>query len=303
MRRGVMQGTSSAFEAKAYPYWFAAPATLIFTVFFVLPAALGLWLSFTNASTLSRRQDFVGLANFQLLLVDNGPAFLGALTNQFTYAIITTLGKTVIGVALAFFLNRAFIGRNVVRALVYVPIMFSTIVVGIVFGFILGNDGLVNQALRSIGLSFVAQDWLGNFELALYAVSAIDIWMGVGWTVVLVLAALQGVPQELLESAEVDGANSWQRAWSVSIPIVAPTIGLAALLTMIAGLKSFEIIYATTGGGPGRATEVLTTFLARALGTTNLGYASAISFVQFAIITTVAFLIHTANRRIEARNS
>lgn len=290
-------------EAKAYPYWFGAPATLIFTLFFVLPAAFGLWLSFTNASTMSQRQEFIGLANFELLLVDNGPAFLGAFSNQVGYALLTTIGKTGIGVLLAFFLNRAFLGRNVLRAIVYMPIMFSTIVVGIVFGFILSNDGLLNTFLTNVGLGFAAQDWLGNFDLALISVSGIDIWMGVGWTVVLVLAALQGVPSELLESAEVDGANRWQRATAVSLPIVAPTIGLAALLTLISGLKAFEIIYATTGGGPGYATEVMTTFLAKALGTTNLGYASAISFVQFAAITLIAFLIHLVNRRIEARMS
>lgn len=290
-------------EGKAYPYWFAAPATLIFSLFFVLPAVFGLWLSFTNASTMSRRQDFIGLDNFELLLVDNGTAFFGALSNQVVYAVLTTIGKTVIGVLLAFFLNRAFLGRNVLRAIVYMPIMFSTIVVGIVFGFILSNDGLLNSFLSNIGLGAVTQDWLGNFDLALFSVAGIDIWMGVGWTVVLVLAALQGVPTELLESAEVDGANPWQRATAVSLPIVAPTVGLAALLTLISGLKAFEIIYATTGGGPGYATEVMTTFLAKALGTTNLGYASAISFVQFAIITLIAFAIHLINRRIEARTS
>lgn len=303
-RRGAHTRKRAGFtaEAHAYPYWFAAPATAIFTLFFVLPAALGLWLSFTNASTMSRRQDFVGLANFELLL-DNGPAFFGALSNQFVYALLTTIGKTGIGVLLAFYLNRAFFGRNLLRAVVYMPIMFSTIVVGIVFGFLLRYDGLVNEFLRNVGLDVLAQDWLGNFDLALISVSAVDVWMGVGWTVVLVLAALQGVPQELLESAEVDGAGRWARATMVSLPLIAPTIGLAALLTFIAGLKGFEIIYATTGGGPGHATEVMTTFIAKALGTTNLGYASAVSFVQFAIITLAAFLINIVNRRIEARTS
>lgn len=304
MGRGVTtKRRSGAIEAKTYPYWFAAPATVIFTAFFVLPAALGLWLSFTNASTLSSRQDFIGMDNFALLFGANGEAFLAALGNQFGYALLTTIGKTGLGVLLAFFLNRAFLGRNVLRAIVYMPIMFSTIVVGIVFGFILAHDGLLNSFLRSIGLGFLTQDWLGDFDLALFSVSAIDIWMGVGWTVVLVLAALQAVPAELLESAEVDGAGRFQRAIHVSLPVVAPTIGLAALLTLISGLKAFEIIYATTGGGPGHATEVMTTFLAKALGTTNLGYASAVSFVQFAVITVIALAINLINRRIEARMS
>ncbi len=288
--------------ARAYPYWFLAPATVIFGAFFVLPALLGMWLSFTNASTVASRQDFVGLDNFRLL-VRNGPAFLGALGNQLLYAAATTIGKTGIGVLLAFFLNRAFVGRNALRALVYMPIMFSTIVVGIVFRFILAGDGLLNDVLRGVGLGVLARDWLGSFELALWSVSAIDIWMGVGWTVVLVLAALQGVPEELIESAKIDGANKWRQATQVSLPIIMPMVGLAALLTTISGLKSFEIIYATTGGGPGRSTEVMTTFIARALGTTNLGYASAVGFVQFVVITVIALVINRVTRRVEGNQS
>lgn len=288
--------------ARAYPYWFLAPATVIFGAFFVLPALLGMWLSFTNASTVASRQDFVGLDNFRLL-VRNGPAFLGALGNQLLYAAATTIGKTGIGVLLAFFLNRAFVGRNALRALVYTPIMFSTIVVGIVFRFILAGDGLLNDVLRGVGLGVLARDWLGSFELALWSVSAIDIWMGVGWTVVLVLAALQGVPEELIESAKIDGANKWRQATQVSLPIIMPMVGLAALLTTISGLKSFEIIYATTGGGPGRSTEVMTTFIARALGTTNLGYASAVGFVQFVVITVIALVINRVTRRVEGNQS
>ena len=288
--------------ARAYPYWFLAPATAIFGAFFVLPALLGMWLSFTNASTVASRQDFIGLDNFRLL-IRNGPAFLGALGNQVIYAASTTIGKTGIGVVLAVFLNRAFVGRNALRALVYMPIMFSTIVVGIVFRFILAGDGLLNDVLRGVGLGVLARDWLGSFELALWSVSAIDIWMGVGWTVVLVLAALQGVPEELIESAKIDGASRWRQATQVSLPIVMPTVGLAALLTTISGLKSFEIIYATTGGGPGRSTEVMTTFIARALGTTNLGYASAVGFVQFAVITVIALGISRVTRRVEGNQS
>ncbi len=301
--RTTRQIRASSFESRSYPHWFLTPATLIFSVFFVIPALFGLWLSFTNASTLSNQQEFIGLANFELLFKDHGPEFFGAMGNQFLYAIITTTGKTVLGVALAFLLNDAFRGRNFVRAIVYMPIMFSTIVVGIIFGFILSQEGLFNSFLDKIGLGFLAEDWLGNFDLALYSVTAIDIWMGVGWTVVLVLAALQGIPADLIEAAEIDGANALQRAFKVKIPMIIGTIGLAALLTIISGMKAFEIIYATTGGGPGHATQVLTIFIAKALGTTNLGYASAASLVQFLLVTILALIINFITRKIEARNS
>jgi len=290
----------SAFQSRVYPHWFLLPVAAIFTIFFVVPAAFGLWLAFTNASTLSTRQDFIGFDNFALLLVDNRDAFFGSIVNQIIYAIVTTIGKTGIGVALAFLLNRAFRGRNFVRAIVYLPIMFSTIVVGIVFNFILAQKGLLNQLLDSIGLTTLTQDWLGSFDLALYSVAGIDIWMGVGWTVVIVLAAIQAIPGDVIESAELDGANGWQLTFRIKIPFIMHAIGLATLLTFVSGMKAFEIIYATTGGGPGHATEVMTTFISKALATTNLGYAASASFVQFALICTIAFVINYIVKRLEA---
>lgn len=284
--------------ARVYPLWFLVPVTGIFTIFFVLPAALGLWLSFTNASTLSSRQDFIGLRNFELLFTGGGSAFLQSIGTQITYALVLTIAKTVIGVALALLLNRAFRGRNGVRAIVYMPMMFSTIVVGIAFYVILGQDGIFNEFLRAIGLGAFTEDWFGNFDTALYAAAAVETWMGVGWTVVIVLAALQAVPEEILEAAKLDGANSFQLTRHITIPFISHAIGLTALLSFIGGMKAFEVIYATTGGGPGSATEVMTIFIAKALSTTNLGYASAASFVQFALITTIALLINGLTRRI-----
>jgi raffinose/stachyose/melibiose transport system permease protein len=285
--------------ARTYSRWFLAPALAIFSIFFVLPAALGLWLSFTNASTLSDRQDFIGLDNFRLLQ-DNADVFLGTLRNQVIYAVLVTIGKTVIGVALAFLLNRAFRGRDVVRAIVYMPIMLSTIVVGILFTFLLAQDGLLNDFLGAIGLTGLTQDWLGSFDVALYAVAGVDVWMGVGWTVVIVLAAIQAIPAEIIEAGQIDGANAWQLTTRIKIPSIMHAISLAGMLTFVTGLKAFEIIYATTGGGPGHATEVMTIFVQQALGTTNLGYASAAAFVQFALIAAIAAVINAFIRRTGA---
>lgn len=287
---------------KVYSRWFLVPALAIFSVFFVLPAVVGLWLSFTNASTLSDRQAFIGLDNFRLL-GDNADVFLGDIRNQVVYAVLVTVGKTVLGVALAFLLDRAFRGRDFVRAVVYMPIMFSTIVIGILFGFLLSQDGLLNRFLDGIGLSALAQDWLGSFDVALYAVAGVDIWMGVGWTVVIVLAAIQGIPRDIIEAGQIDGAGAWQLATQIKIPYIMHAISLAALLTFITGLKSFEIIYATTGGGPGHTTEVLTIFVQKALSTTNLGYASAAAFVQFALVAAVALVVNAVIRRLGANQA
>lgn len=289
-------------DARVYPRVFLVPAILVFTVFFLFPAALGLWLAFTDASTLSRSQDFVGLRNFELLFVQNVGALFNSVGLQILYAIVVTVLKSVIGVCLAFLLNRAFRGNHALRTIVYLPMMLSTIVVGSTFYFILANDGPVNQLLRSVGLGLFTQDWFGNFDLAIYAVAIVDMWMGVGWTMVIVLAALQAIPKELIEAAELDGASGWKLARHVKLPYIMHAITLTSLLSFVAGMKAFDIIIATTGGGPGTATTVMSIFMMKALSTSNLGYASAVAFAQFTLVTLIALVLNgIINNRMKAR--
>lgn len=284
-----------------YPRWFLLPATLVFTLFFITPAVLGLWLSLTDATVLTQKVNFVGLAQYQLLFGEEREKFLQALTNNLLFAVLDTIAKTGLGVALAFLLNRAWRGRTVVRAIVYLPIMFSTIVIGILFTYILHSDGLVNTALTKIGLGVLAKDWLGDFGLALYSVVGIDTWMGVGWTVVLVLAALQAIPNDVIEAARLDGAEGWQLTFRIKMPFIAHAVNLALLLTFISGMKVFDIVFASTGGGPGNSTEVLATYLQKSMSSGSLGFPAAVSVVQFVLITILAFIINRIARRTEAR--
>lgn len=295
MRAAVTRGGQRG-VVHTYRYAFLIPAVGVFTVFFLLPAFFGMYLSLTDASTYVPDTHFAGLKNYRLL--GNDASILwNATRNQFAFAFCVTVGKTVLGVAIAFLLNRAFRGSRLVRVVVYLPIMFSTVVVGLLFDFILKSDGPLNVLLRPFGL---ARDWLGSFDLALYSVTAVDTWMGVGWTVVLVLAALQAVPAELIESAQIDGASPVQVARHIKIPFIRHAISLAALLTFISGMKAFDMIYATTGGGPGTATEVLTSYVYKQLNTGALGYAAAVNVVQFVLITAVALVINRFVRRMEA---
>ncbi|MFB7215592.1 carbohydrate ABC transporter permease [Streptomyces sp. NPDC056255] len=304
IRRGEAQrrsrigaaGTTRSGVIHTYRYAFLVPAVTVFTVFFLLPAFFGMYLSLTDASTYVPDTHFVGLANYRLMAGDSSVLW-NATWNQFLYAACVTVGKTGLGVAIAFLLNRTFTGAKVLRVVVYLPIMFSTIVVGLLFGYILKADGPLNTLLTPFGLD---QNWLGSFDLALYSVTAVDTWMGVGWTVVLVLAALQAVPQELIESAHLDGAGAWQTARHIKVPYIRHAINLAALLTFITGMKAFDMIYATTGGGPGTATEVLTSYVYKQLNTGALGYASAVNVVQFLLITSVALVINRFVRKMEA---
>lgn len=286
-------------RTRIYPTYFLAPALIIFTIFYIIPAFVGLGLSLTDVKLTSSEMNFVGLQNYYTLFSATGQ-FIPAVVHQFLFAFLVTLGKTGIGIILALFMDQRFIGRDFLRALVYAPIMISLVVVGMVFNFLLDSDGIVNHFLTFVGLGSLARPWLGDFNTALATVAAIDVWIGVGWTVVIVLAALQSVPQDALEAAKIDGAGPLRTIFSIKLPLVAHAINLALLLTFISGMKAFDIIYATTGGGPGRATEVISTFIAKQLVTGSLALPAAASFAQFILITVLAFFINFLIRRNEA---
>ncbi|CAI6039799.1 carbohydrate ABC transporter permease [Cohnella sp. JJ-181] len=289
-----------AYKKTYYPVYYLIPILLIFTVFYLSPALLGLLYSLTDASIKTSGIRFVGLENYRLLFSDGG-AFFVSIWNQFKFAILDALGKTAIGLLLALLLNRKFRGNHFLRAMIYVPIMFGTIMIAIIFNYILSYDGFLNNLLSGIGLSALTRDWLGSFELAMYSVIAVDIWVGVGWSMLLILAALQSVQKELIECAEIDGATPLARFFHITLPSIAGTLNLSFLLSIISGLKAFDIIYAMTRGGPGHATEVMSTFLVKSMSAGSIGYPAAISVLQFIVITTAAMIIsYFSNRRESA---
>lgn len=289
----------NAYKKKMYPVYLLIPILLIFTVFYLSPAALGLFYSLTDASVTTAGVHFVGFENYRTLFSDSGD-FLISIWNQFKFAILDALGKTAIGLLLALLLNRRFVGNHFLRAMVYIPIMFGVVMVALIFNFILSFDGFLNTFLTTIGLSGLTVDWLGSFSLALYSVIGVDIWLGVGWSMMLILAALQSVSKDLLECAEIDGAGTFRKFMSITLPSIASTLNLSILLSVISGLKAFDIIYAMTRGGPGHATEVMSTFLVKSMSSGSIGYPAAISVIQFLIITVVAFGINAFMNRKEA---
>ncbi|WP_313636776.1 sugar ABC transporter permease [Paenibacillus sp.] len=289
----------NAYKKKTYPIYFIIPILVIFTVFYISPAVLGLFYSLTDASIQTSGVHYVGIENYRTLFSDS-EAFLISIWNQFKFAILDAFGKTVIGLLLALLLNRKFRGNNFLRALIYIPIMFGVIMVAMIFNYILSYDGFLNTFLNSVGLSGLTNDWLGSFSLAMYSVLGVDIWLGVGWSMMLILAALQSVSKDLLECAEIDGAGSFRKFISITLPSISSTLNLSILLSVISGLKAFDIIYAMTRGGPGHATEVMSTYLVKSMSSGSIGYPAAISVIQFLIITLVALAINSFTNRKES---
>lgn len=288
------------YKRKNYPVIYLIPILLIFTVFYVSPAILGLLYSLTDASIKSSGVTFVGLENYKLLFSD-GADFFFSIWNQFKFAILDALGKTIIGLLAALLLNRRFKGNHFLRALIYLPIMFGTIMVAIIFNYILSYDGFLNGFFEAVGLHGLVNDWLGSFTLAMYSVIAVDVWVGAGWSMLLILAALQSVPKEVIECSDIDGAGAFTKFFQITLPYIMGTLNLSFLLSIISGLKAFDIIYAMTRGGPGHATEVMSTFLVKSMSSGSIGYPAAISVIQFIIITVVAMIITYFNNRKESQ--
>lgn len=273
-RRTVRVGLAS--RQAVIAYIFLAPALIYFTIFFFYPIVLEFWASMQSTTA------FVGLGNYLQAFQDARVWETFKVTLLFAAGV--TLLNVVIGLALALLLDLPLRGRVVFRAIFMVPYMTSMIIVGLMWRNILDPQiGILNRLLLVLGLP--AQDWLTNYQFALPAVIGITIWQGVGYTMVLFLAGLQGIPREYYEAAHVDGAGGLERFRFVTLPLLAPTTLFVVIIGVINSLQAFAQAFVITQGGPADATRFYVFHVYNvAFNENNLGYASALSFVMFLVI-------------------
>jgi raffinose/stachyose/melibiose transport system permease protein len=200
---------------------------------------------------------WVGLDNYVRLFTQDA-VFWTAFRNSVVWVILSLVLPTGIALLLALGLNRKMIGRNLMRAVFYIPAVFASITVAAMWRWIYNPTlGAVNQFLEAVGLGAWTQSWLGDPQFALGSIFVANIWQAVGFSMVLFLAGLQTVPVELIEAAKLDGANAWQRFRAVTIPALRPTTIVVIILTIINSLKVFDLVVGMTGGGPAQSTQVL----------------------------------------------
>ena len=272
-------------------YGFIGPALLVLASFIVYPVGYSIWLSFHEWSGYATAWGpFVGLDNYRGLLADE--VFWTATKNSLVFVAVRTPLEVGIAFGLALVLNRRMRGRSLLRTLFFVPVVMSLIVVTIIFQRIYeANTGLLNACLRGIGLEALAHPWLGDPATALPAVIAVSIWKNVGFSLVILLAGLQGLPREVIEAARVDGASEAQVTARIVTPLMRPILAIAALLSIIGGLKVFDLVFIMTRGGPTYSTEVLATMLYReAFELNHMGTASAIAVLLVALVLGTARL-------------
>lgn len=265
---------------------FAAPGLLVYTVFLVYPAVRSLWLSFTSWDGISPDQHFVGLANYVKMAHD--PVVRTAVCNNLVWAVVTIVVPIVAGLALATLLHGSVRARAVLRTVFYMPAVLPLVSVGTMWGWLYDPGGAIDAALRAVGLGSLAHGWLGDSSTALWASMVPACWVRVGFPMLLYLAALQGLPKELYESAATDGAGPWQRFWHVTLPGLRNTHYIVLALSLIDALKVFDLIFAMTNGGPGNSTQVLGSWMYfNVFQSYQAGYGTAMAV----LITVVALAV------------
>lgn len=280
------------------------PALTLLTAFVFLPIVLNFIYALFRWSSFSTQWDFVGLANFARLLSDE--TVWVAFKNNLWYAVISLVFQVGGSMLIAALLEEKWMRRSqpFFRTVYFLPSMISLTVVGILWQTIYSPVfGIVNPLLEKLGLGMLATDWLGNTRTAVFAVIAVSQWQYFGYTMVLFLVAMQGVPADLYESAIIDGANSFQRFIHITIPNIREIILVNCIITIIGAFQVFDEIYIMTGGGPGRSSEVLGSYLFRTgFRNDEMGYASAIAtmvfFVTF-VFSVIQMRISGTGRREE----
>ena len=259
---------------------FLLPALAIFTAFVIYPLVGSLYYGLTDWDGLSPDLHFVGLANFQQLLSD--PSVLIDVRNTLVFAAGVMVLQNGVALLLALILDGFLRRLSFLRVLFLLPAMFSALAIGYTWSYIYSPSfGFLNSFLEKIGLSAWQQDWLGNPHLTLGSLIFTNSWEFMGFGMVVFLAGLQAVPAELYEAANIDGTSPWQRFRHITFPLIAPAITINVVLTMIGSLKTFDLIFIMTNGGPGNASESLALRLYNeAFNQNHFGYATAVGIVM-----------------------
>ena len=271
-------------------YSFVLPAVLMFGLFSVYPYFRVFWLSLCESDGLVT-ESFIGFRHFADIFLRD-PVWWEALLHAGYITLLALIFQNGLALLLALAVAKNIRGGNLYRVIFFIPPILSGIVVGLIWDWIYNGDyGFLNHILRIIGLAKYEKAWLSSPKTALTCVAVMHMWKGFGWGFIILLAGLQSIPEELYEAAHVDGASSWHRFKHITVPLMIPVFFLVSILTILGTMRIFDIIVATTRGGPGYHTEVpITRILHSMRGTMRYGYACAQGLV-FGVVLIIASLI------------
>ena len=290
---GLRRGTSGL-------WLFLVPAAAFYLFVVLWPSIQGAGLAFTDWDGLSSDRVFVGFENFVRLAQD--PKAAGAIGRTLVIAFTITIVQNAIGLLLALGVNSRIKSRNILRVLLFAPAIITPVATAYLWQNLYSPDGAVNSLLNAVGLGALAQNWLGDSDVAIWSICIVVVWQFAGYSMVIFLANMQGISTEVIEASYVDGAGPFRRFWSIIRPELAPSITINLMLSIIGGLRLFDQVWVMTGGGPGGSTETMTTLLYKnAFQFGDFAYGIAIAVVLTVLVAILSsgqyFVLSRQNRR------
>ncbi|WP_327634922.1 sugar ABC transporter permease [Kribbella sp. NBC_00482] len=265
-----------------YSFWFYLPTAVIYAVLFLVPTFASFYYSLTRWSLFESK--FIGFDNFVTFFQE--PALVKGFTNTLIYAVVTSGSKVVLGLLLAVLLTSRIIGRGYLRSVVFFPVLVSTVGVGLLFQVLMNPErGIINGALGVLGIN--GPGWLTDPKWALMSIAAVDVWKGVGLATLIYIAGIVSIPREYMEAARVDGAGSWESFRRIVLPLCKPATVTVIILSLIGGLRSFELIWAMTRGGPGFTSDVISSVIYKQYQAGFYGLSTAGNVILFVIVTAI----------------
>lgn len=280
-------------QKKMYSYLFLLPAGLIYFVFYLLPTVMSLFFSLTRW-TLTKWQ-FIGWDNYVMFFEESSLQI--GFKNTLIFAVVTCGLKVILALLLATLLTSSIWFKDYFRSMVFFPTLLSTIAVGIAFSTMMHpTQGVINNALAVFGIN--GPDWLGNTKIALLSVALVDVWKGVGIATVIYIAGIMSIPQHYYEALKIDGGNAFRGFWHITLPLSRPAMNSVIILAFIGGLRTFDLIWAMTKGGPGFSTDLIASIIYKQYQAGFYGLATAGNVILFIAISVLAFPLYMfLNRR------
>lgn len=289
---------SSPMAAHPALWLFPVPALVLYIAFFVIPTIQGVFYSVTDWDGFSPTAQFVGLDNFVTIFTDDD-LFRNALSNNLKFMVVVVVFQTIFSLVLAVLLTKNSRSSVALRSIYFFPTILSSVSVAFVWKFVYDpNFGLINSVLGDLGLDRFQSAFLGNDAQAIYWVAITQVWFHVGQMMIIYIAGLQQIPQELYESAQTDGASRWQQFRHVTLPMIAPATAIVMAYTTVQSFKAFDLILGMGGNPPKSSLDILSTRIYSGFANSEFGYAAAESLVFMALIATITWMQRRAVKAV-----
>jgi len=283
---------------KLYSHTLLIPAMTIYIGLFIVPTLVSFFFSLTRWTLMD--WEFIGFENYVAFFSESSLSI--GIKNTFVYAVLTCASKVFFGLLLGVFLTSKLKSKNFLRSVVFFPTILSTLAIGIVFSNLMHPTiGLINRFLATLGVK--GPDWLGNVDIALLSVIFVDLWKGVGMATVIYIAGIMSIPKEYTEALQVDGGNSFDNFKHITLPLCRPAMNSVIILSFIGGLRSFDLVWAMTKGGPGFATDLLGSIIYKQYASGFYGLSTAGNIIMFVFVMVLVLPLNRFLTKREAKVS